>query len=185
MLLRFNVTMEDLVAFNRHYVARTSFLLALKIVVMAVGSLVIVGRALSHITDTSDPTRIAVGLGIGWGVGFTMAAVYCVIIHYLFRWLADSTVRFMYRAGKNKGVLGLHEIEIDPQGLTERTDVNDSKYTWHGVETIAETDDYLFIYITTMTAHIIPKHRVIHGDLPTFTARTKEYWLAAHSTNTP
>jgi hypothetical protein len=58
---------------------------------------------------------------------------------------------------KNRGVLGAHELEIHDQGLTERTDVNESMHRWSGFHKVSSTRRYLFVYVTENIMHYIPK----------------------------
>jgi hypothetical protein len=55
------------------------------------------------------------------------------------------------------GMLGKHKLQVTEQGLTVMTSVNSSFQTWAGVHSIQEDDQYIFIYTTPISAHIIPK----------------------------
>ena len=96
----------------------------------------------------------------------------------LHQWIAKFVA--CIKQGTNKGTLGEHELEIDDNGLVERTEVTETRQSWHGVERIVETDEHAFIYVSSMMAHVIPKHSVIAGDPNEFIARAKQLWLAAN-----
>ena len=108
------------------------------------------------------------------------AGLLSAIFNCTFPASVDRQARRLYKEGTNKGVFGQHEIEIDDDGLVERTEVNETRQSWHGVERIAETDEHAFIYISSVMAHIIPKQSVTAGDPDTFIARAKQLWLVAN-----
>jgi hypothetical protein len=63
----------------------------------------------------------------------------------------------MLENGQNKGTIGSHSITITDHELRETTEVSDSRWTWSGVERVEQTTDYIFIFISPVMAHIIPK----------------------------
>jgi len=81
--------------------------------------------------------------------------------------------------GKNQGMLGEHTLEIDPDGLTERTTVNVQRYSWSGIERIEETADFALFFTSAISAHVVPKRRVVVGDTVRFLGLAKQYWLSA------
>lgn len=58
---------------------------------------------------------------------------------------------------KHRGFLGEHELEIRPEGLVERTDVNETLHRWSGFHKVAMTGRYLYIYVTDNNVHIVPR----------------------------
>lgn len=77
-------------------------------------------------------------------------------------------VRNFYSEGKNRGVIGEHELEISADGIIERTLYNETKSAWGAVEKIESNPEYTFIYMNSVTAHVIPTRRIIEGDLSEF-----------------
>jgi len=59
--------------------------------------------------------------------------------------------------GRNRGILGEHVLEVTPDGLLERTDVNESLFRWPGFHKIRETRRYLYLYVTDVQVHLVPK----------------------------
>jgi YcxB-like protein len=58
---------------------------------------------------------------------------------------------------KHKGLLGEHELEIQQEGLVERTAFNEAIHRWAGFHKVVRTRGYLIIYVTDNTAHIVPR----------------------------
>lgn len=82
----------------------------------------------------------------------------------------------LYSKGENKGFIGKHVMTLAPDELTETTEVNETKQKWSGVEKIVENDDYIFIYISALNAHIIPKRAFENeSDVASFVETAKQY----------
>ena len=58
---------------------------------------------------------------------------------------------------KHNGLMGRHKLVLTPKGLWEFTKVNESLAYWHGIDRIEENEDYIFIFTTPSSAHIVPK----------------------------
>ena len=58
---------------------------------------------------------------------------------------------------KHRGFLGEHEMEIRPEGLVERIDVNETLHRWSGFHKVVQTARYLYIYVTDNNVHIVPR----------------------------
>ena len=72
---------------------------------------------------------------------------------------------------KGKGILGEHELKISDQGLTERTEYNESLHKWSGVKGICETSKFYLIRVNEAggSLHVVPKkNRIIEGELESF-----------------
>jgi hypothetical protein len=49
-----------------------------------------------------------------------------------------------------------HTVTISSEGLTEKTAETNSFQTWKSISNVAFTPDYIFVYNTPATAHVIP-----------------------------
>lgn len=55
------------------------------------------------------------------------------------------------------GLLGEHTIEINEKGVRETTSVNDGFQTWEGIQSVEQDKAYIYIFLDSILAHIIPK----------------------------
>lgn len=55
------------------------------------------------------------------------------------------------------GLMGEHTIEIDEKGVRETTAVNDGFHLWEGIHSIKQDKEYIYIFLDSILAHIIPK----------------------------
>lgn len=174
MIVKYENSIDDLVAFSRHHYARSPAVKWSIIRSLVLWSLVFIFISLKFPTtdDLSISTRVAFGI--------LYAALFCLIVSLLRRPITDRLVRRMFREGDNKGIICQHELEIDDQGIVERTEVGEARQSWRAVERIEESDDHAFIYVSSMMAHVIPKRAVETGDVQAFLSQAKEWWRAAN-----
>lgn len=83
--------------------------------------------------------------------------IYMILFPLSVRRNINALGRRMQTEGKNRGVWGKHYIRIDEQELFEKTDVGESRWRWIGIERVVENNEYIFIYVSTTSAHAIPK----------------------------
>ncbi|QDU94371.1 YcxB family protein [Lignipirellula cremea] len=170
MKLKYENSLEDVVAFSRYHNAHSPAVMKAKFTCMILVSvLVIFGSLFIPTTDYISRPIIIAG-------AIVFSGIFSVMFHYQFAGTTDRQVRRLYKEGNNKSIFGQHEIQIDNNGLSKRTAFNESRQSWQGVERIVETDRYVFIYVASLMAHVIPKQSVIEGDLDAFLVLAKQLW---------
>lgn len=87
---------------------------------------------------------IVVGVALGVLLNVFM---YFSIKRKVIRWSAST---------ENAAWLGDHTMEIAEQGIDETTPVGSAHYNWDAIPEIRMTKDYIYIFISSMQAHIIP-----------------------------
>lgn len=178
MILRYVNTMDDLYAFRRHLTGRSLFVRGVTIVAFVAICASILRAVLSVEREPGDgPVFHAVVLTL---TAALMIAFVYVAIRLVWTILDRLTLRLMMSSGKNAGVLCQHELEIDEDGIVERTDVGESSVSWHGVEEIVETQSHVFVHVGALMAHVIPKSSVVTGDPESFVARARALWQSAN-----
>lgn len=65
---------------------------------------------------------------------------------------------------QQKEVFCEHTITISDEGIRESTENSESYRKWSAINNISINDNYIFIYDTPMTAHIIPKRVIGESD---------------------
>jgi hypothetical protein len=98
-----------------------------------------------------------------WGFGLRTLFFAAYAMFFLFwypaysRWLLVRNTRKLYEGGQNKGALGNHIIGLDAEGVTEISEVGESRIAWSGIEKVEENGAYVFLYVGSSQAHVIPK----------------------------
>ena len=108
------------------------------------------------------------------------AALVTIAFYLIFPSEMDRIARRLYNEAKQPGLLGLHELEISKEGIVEKTEFNESRQSWRGVEKIVPTETHLFIFISSISAHVIPRHEVNVGELEQFIAQAEQWWQEAN-----
>jgi hypothetical protein len=80
----------------------------------------------------------------------------------------------MLNEGDNRAVIGKHKLRVEDDGLIELTDYLECKTRWAAFEKIISTDDYTFIYISSVQAVVIPKASITSGDHDVFVSAVRE-----------
>jgi hypothetical protein len=165
MRIRYADTLDDLVAFSDFHAAHSTTVkqnIRLTRWTSAVLVIALTFAALTFVTDDSMALSAKVFGALVGGVFMF------VVVPHLTRWNLRVQMRKILREGRNKSVVGEHELEILDEGLLERTEYNETKSSWAGIERVVSTPQYTFIYITSVSAHVIPRESVSEGDYDAF-----------------
>ena len=156
MRIKYEVTLDDFLAFSRFYGRHSSTVRRSKIVT---GILFPAGLFLLACLD-------------GWYRGRWDALVIgAVMAGLLMLWIlggdrrrVEKALRKMLAEGSNKQLLGEHELELTETGLVERTGYAETTYRWQAVERLGLTPDYIFIFTGAISGIIVPRGRVVEGN---------------------
>jgi hypothetical protein len=111
------------------------------------------------------PAAVWLGLSMLATV-FPIVAALNWVIH---RWLLRRAIRALLAQERpEKGRLGRHEIELDGQGIVERTAVGETRTSWSGVHRVEQDNRYIYLYTAPGAAHIIPKRAFAGTDSDAF-----------------
>jgi hypothetical protein len=71
-----------------------------------------------------------------------------------------ENMRRMLREGDNSAVLGPQEISLSAEGLVIRNSESETRMSWKTVKKLSQTDQYYFLYISSISAVILPKRHL-------------------------
>lgn len=93
-----------------------------------------------------------------WLVIFSVIYVIWTIFYpkYYF-YTVKKGVSKMINEGKNEDLIGNKTLKLRDDHILSISDNSESKVKWNTVERYVETDRYIFIYISAVSAYIIPK----------------------------
>lgn len=175
MLVKYDIAITDVVAFSRHVMnSPTSKKNKRRWIIVVI--FLITGSLFIPLPE-EIPRSMVVELTVAWSALFLLALFVAGPA------ASDRYVRGVYKTGANRGTIGEHEIEIDEDGLVERTEVSETRQSWRGVERIDETETHAFFFVSPLMAYIIPKQSIITGDPVTFIATAKTFWRSANFGN--
>jgi hypothetical protein len=76
---------------------------------------------------------------------------------------------------KQRGLVGKHVLRISDQGLVESTEFNESLHKWPSVCRILSLWGYLYIYVSDMNTHQVPKRCFSPKEIADFEAALRAY----------
>ncbi len=76
---------------------------------------------------------------------------------------------------RQRGLVGKHVLRITDQGLVESTDFNESLHKWPSVCRILSLWGYLYIYVSDMNTHQVPKRCFSPQEIADFEAALRAH----------
>jgi len=96
------------------------------------------------------------------------------------RWRLARRVKQFVNRPENQKMLGWQHWVIQPEGLTIRTKDNENTIRWTGIARIAQSEEYVFLYETSLTANVVPQSAFqTDDDFFSFVRLARSYWKAA------
>jgi hypothetical protein len=151
MKIETEITLEDLVAFNRYHAENSRFLKRGRDFIKYLGygfALFILGIALLDILRGKILSSV---------INIVLAFLLITIIRFSQGQLIDIYARGMYKEGKNKGLFGHREITIRDDAIVEESDSGTHATKWQSVGKIIRTEKYIFVYASSVSAYLIPR----------------------------
>lgn len=92
-----------------------------------------------------------------WLTVFGLVYVLWVVFYWkYFRWTLGRRISRMIDEGKNVDMLGKQSLRLDEDGIVNTSRLSESKTNYEAVEKVIETKEYVYIYISSIMAYIIP-----------------------------
>ena len=93
------------------------------------------------------------------------------------KWQMDRQVRRLYLEGANKGVLGLHELELNSEDLIDRTPFGELRIS-AGSGRAGHLRRWFYVRLShAVSALVIPHAAVTEGDPESFANARGAWWL--------
>lgn len=115
----------------------------------------------------------AVGLFAKFNIiNLVFAVIVATLVYYFFA-MALMKRKIIKINSKKEGVLGQQSMEISFSGVKVTTGTSSSEMSWKKINSIAETKQYIYIFISDQNAYIIPKR--------VFTSESEEQQFLSNS----
>ncbi len=172
MRIRYDFTMDDLMAFARHYAANSPVVRAnRRRITIIIGLALFVPAAL---VATIFPL---VGLNMG-----VVATGLCWLVQRPAVW--QRSVEFECKQNYSQpgcNLLGPAELTIEDQGIHSRSANGEMTQFWAAISSIATTETHCFIYLNAIAAFVIPLNNIKEGNVDDFIDEATRRWQAAVS----
>ena len=89
----------------------------------------------------------------------------------------------MIGEGRNRTLLGKQRVTISPEGVTKSSDFDRTTTAWSGVERVIKDNNYVFVYISALTAIIVPRRALADAvEFDEFAMKAAQYQEEAGTT---
>lgn len=128
------------------------------------------------VSGLSVSEQLEAGRGLGFIVLYVVFQFVCIFALILGGLIFVTAVNLFFTNGR--GVIGEHELVLSADGLTEKTDVNESLHKWKRLGEIRTTSCYYFLRVNDSGGayHILPRRRpLLEGNVETFVAEFRRH----------
>jgi hypothetical protein len=94
------------------------------------------------------------------------------------------TVNAAYGEGKNRALFVRQTMRVEDDALVLESVAMSNRIKWEYIERVDITDDYMFVYLSALSAHVVPADGIIRGDYDYFVHEVQKRWQAATAQHT-
>lgn len=157
MTAEFEITKDDLIAFNLHHhhhspTARRQYLLSWFVPAFI---WLFVCTGLWHLADRERGTPLRTFLDLL--PLFSGVPIYLLYFPWAYRRKLRKIIDGMVGEGQNRGLLGHRRVTISSEGITESGEHGQTSTAWRAVERVSVTDEHAYIYTNALAAVIVPR----------------------------
>jgi hypothetical protein len=145
-------TLDDYIAFNLFHLKNSKTFKRKKYIYLIVLPTV-VGTIMALLAGFSGESPIVIATPYVIIIFFFNA----IIFFFLLPILTKRNVTNFLKEGENKGILGKHILLFTHQEIIDTTEQGVSKFAWKTINKIISNEKYIFIYMSAVSAYIIPK----------------------------
>jgi len=154
MTVEYERTIEDIIEFNLFHMSHSPSIrrrtLITQIIVALFGFIGVLAFAYIFIREARVLTYFDyIGALIGSVVGIA-------VIPYLNRVEVIRGLRKASSEGDNSAILGHQTITLTSESISIKTQGTESKFNWSSIVRIMQNDKYVFLYISSINAIVIP-----------------------------
>lgn len=179
--IRFETTIDDIVAFNRFHCEnsptwrRQRFVQYL--IVPGIIGILSLCVFFSVFEQLARNPAVLVGFAIGTLLLFSIFSISWVIF---VRWQAAANVVSMVRKllaeGSNRTILGWREIALVGNRLLVNSELIQASYDLRAIEKIVGNDEYTFVYYSSIQAFVIPMNLYPEEEYREFVVELRRAW---------
>lgn len=162
MTVEFEQTLEDLLTMQDFHIRQQSKMSPSAWVlagVMAAGLIGFLSWCTFQAWQRGEETMLLIS-------ATSLLAVLWIVFRYLGyrRWLVRRWTIKQFHQGRNLNLTGIRRVTITPEFLISASPLAQSVCRWQGVEKVQQDERAIYIYVSTMNAHVLPR-RAFNSDL--------------------
>lgn len=148
--VEYNLTKEDYIAFNMHHMDHSPTVKRSLFIQRYVVALVFLAFPFIFSSISRAPLLLSF---------IVYGAIFIAWILYYPRYFMATTKKRILRMideGSNANLFGPRSMTLNESGVEEISEHGESKSSWRSIEKIDETADYIYIYISSINAYLVP-----------------------------
>jgi hypothetical protein len=119
-----------------------------------------------------------------------LAIVFGGVVFLIFPWISGLGMRQQIEKviteGKNEGGFGKQKLVITSEAIIEENNAGESKYFWSSLDKLVDSSNYIFLYVGTLKALIIPHNSFADEEQCTeFVKLVEQYYSKAMGKSLP
>ena len=154
MTVEYERTIEDIIEFNLFHMSNSPSIRGQTLISQIIVLLLIFIGSLAIAPFFHPETRVL--SYFDYIVAFVVSIVGFFVVPHFNRAEVRRAYRKASREGDNKAILGLQTISLTPENVFIKTQGGESKYNWSSVDKVTQNDKYIFLYISSINAIVIP-----------------------------
>ena len=154
MVIQYEILEEDYISFNILHQERSKHMKRMILIVRCFFSFVFLYTLMLIFTTKKE---IGIDSKIIPFCLLFFSLYFIIFTPRYFKYSLKKQTRKLIKEGKNDSILGKKKLEIDNEYIIESDESTETKHKWSVIEKIVETDKYIFIYASAISAYIIPK----------------------------
>ncbi|MDR1055707.1 MAG: YcxB family protein [Prevotellaceae bacterium] len=172
MTINFDIDMDDMMSFQRHYVNTNPAMVKAKRMITYLFPLFILVFGFVGFYDRYNRLDIAFIIFL-----IVISVLWVVFMPKLFiRLTLNRTKKILSKPG-NEIMFGTFEMRFTNTGFDVKTAAANSSILWSTIPKADETRDYFYLYLSQASAYIIPKRKISNADVESLHALFTTYLL--------
>jgi hypothetical protein len=167
MKIRYENTIDDIIAFRRHANNAPHVHKGLRLVLIIPAAFFLILGILAAVEE-QDPTYVAGGVVIG--------LAWAGLLWLFIRWRLRASLRRLRRDDSVCNLPCWYELELADGTLVERTDRGSHASALETVTEIASSDSHTFICLSSGAAYVIPRRSAPEGEYQEFIDAVRREW---------
>jgi hypothetical protein len=171
MKIRYELTIDDMVVFYRYHSTHSPLYqhVITKWAVLGIATILLFVGVLALLIRENEILALCT-----LAVGIIAAGVFAFRVPAYFRARIEQTTRKAYSSEKNEKALGLRELELTDTVLISRGSFDEGSVKLESIKNVVTVEGYAFVYTSSSTAFVVPRHRVTRGDYQEFVQAVRQ-----------
>ena len=170
-------TFDDFLAFNEFHCFRSTERKKKRIKQIRIGTAIL--AFLGFMLGFNVFQTTSLGFWIIPVVTVIVPAIYLFVLqilknrpNFFFRWMVTRG----FAKSRNKDFIGEHRVSLDDNGIVTSSKYSETRFAWGAIDKIESEEGYTYIYMTGISAIIIPHNNITEGDFEAMLKAIKTHY---------